>query len=204
MHPLRNKWVIAAYVSLTASAVQAEGLRGTPVVVYHHPDAVEAAPYWLPLLDGVSGGDLDEAGTSDDKGVAARRRDLLEQPKLYGVRPLEEQLPLSSENVRPGRPALYVMEGLPRPLFIVGMDVVSLNWLATFASHLANISASGLVVQADSKADWYSLRDAARAAGVMLQLFNADTLLEAYPVTSYPALIVSPEMARSVEQEFRR
>ncbi len=164
---------------------QTPDLRGHPVEVYRAPDAVPAEPYLRELLGGEGG---------------EKRSHQPSQPR-QGVIPMQERLPLVPVGWRAGPASVHVMEGMNRPLFVLGMDQESLSWLAEVATTLAAIGARGVVIQADDKEDWLALQAAARDAGVDLDLADGEVLLGMYPATTYPALFVSPELANRLSEE---
>ncbi len=174
---------------------QNQNLRGEPVVVYQNKGAVPARSYWLPLLRGESGKARNSAsfGKPQPKTPSSSRQS-------WGL-PLEEKLPLRSDAIKPGMPRVYTQEDVQGPVFIVGMDPQSMNWLEAMMGTLVDIGASGMVVQADDLNSWLELREAAARAGVALQLFESEKLAELYPIDSYPALILSPELAARLKRE---
>ena len=96
-----------------------------------------------------------------------------------------------------GQPALQTVPGLVTPLFVMGMDAVSLTWFARAAQGLADIGARGLVVQADQLAPWKALQTQARDIGIDLMLLEGDSLAQGYGLTTYPTVLVSPALAQA-------
>jgi integrating conjugative element protein (TIGR03765 family) len=76
---------------------------------------------------------------------------------------------------------------LPRPLFLVGADEFSLNWLREHRERLMHIGAVGLIVQADSDADIEAVR--AVAGKLQLAAGSGAMLARHFGITHYPVLI---------------
>ena len=155
--------------------------RIAPEVVYRGGDSIPTQPYIARVLQGRDGASVPELPTPE------------------GVRPLEEDLPLAPSPLVPGAPHYLLREGMIRPLFILGMDPQSLDWLVDASLALAAIGAQGLVVEAADRRDWLALQAAASEAGIALSLFRADSLADMYGVTTYPVLILSPSHAALLE-----
>lgn len=85
------------------------------------------------------------------------------------------------------------------PVFILGMDGLSLTWLERAAGTLARIGATGLVVEARDREDWLRLQAAAAGAGVNLELTEGDRVAGLFPGTTYPALFIGEALARQWE-----
>lgn len=76
---------------------------------------------------------------------------------------------------------------LPRPIFLVGADEASLNWLANHRIQLATLGAVGLVVQANGEADMLKVM---RVAGDLpLAAGSGEMLAEQFGLQHYPVLI---------------
>ncbi len=178
-------------------AVWAQNPRSEPVVVYRDDNAVPAEPYWRSLLGGESTA-MPRANAAREAAAAGGGHTAVDP-----VSPLAmaDRLPLHSAGMRSGAPGIYSVAGMARPLFVIGMDAGSLDWLTAAARTLVAIGASGLVVQAPSRTEWLALRDAAAGAGLSLQLFDSAVLQGMYPVSTYPALLVSPELAGQLRRE---
>jgi len=91
-------------------AVQANELmvQRQPAVVYEGASTITAGVYYRRL-------------ERRPKAV-----NLTQPPEDAGVKPLEQQLPLTPTRLKVGKPALQVQEGQVVPLFIIGMDRTSL------------------------------------------------------------------------------
>jgi integrating conjugative element protein (TIGR03765 family) len=163
-----------------APVVLAEALltQKRPTVVYEGRSTIPAQPYYQRLRN--------------QQPASARR---LTPPAGASVQALEDRLPLQPDTLRIGTPALKTVNGLVRPLFIMGMDDVSLNWFQAAAEGLVAIGAKGIVVQATDKIAWLDLKERARATGIDLILLEGDSIAEGYGVDSYPVVFVGPELA---------
>jgi len=109
---------------------------------------------------------------------------------------LTRLLPVRSPGLQPGAikdtvPAPGVLarlaQGNPRPFFMVGSDPFSLRWLVTNAKTLREVSAVGLLVQADTKEDIRRVAGAAR--GLSITLGSGSDLARALGIRRYPVLI---------------
>ena len=119
----------------------------------------------------------------------------VEAPAGAGVTSVDQQLPLSTPALKVGRPTMQVQEGQVVPLFVMGMDSVSLNWFSEAAPGLAEIGARGVVVQAERRSDWLTLQQQAKRLGIDLMLLSGASLAAGYDIDTYPIVIVSPALA---------
>lgn len=172
-------------VLLIGTIVQADDLivRRQPSVVYEGHSTVTAQTYYQRL---------ESRSTSNESGNA---------PPVAGIIALEQQLPITPKLLRVGKPAMRVQEGQVIPLFIMGMDQVSLDWFSRSANGLAQIGARGVVVQASRLGDWRALHKQAQNLGIDLMLLAGDSLAEGYQIDTYPVVIVSPELVQAGRRE---
>ena len=119
----------------------------------------------------------------------------VEAPAGAGVTSMAQQLPLISSALQVGRPTMQVQDGQVVPLFVMGMDSVSLNWFREAAQGLADMGARGVVVQAERRSDWLSLQQQAKRLGIDLMLLPGESLAAGYDIDTYPIVIVSPALA---------
>ena len=162
-------------IGLAFAPAQAAKPTSAPVVVYSGAQAVPAAPYIQSL--------------AQPRPQSDRRANPTPKP---GVVPLETRLPLIPRQLRPGTPSVHRTRAPVQPFFIVGMDRISLDWLARTLPTLLSINATGMVVQAANGDDWLRLQNKAQAAGLSLALYPDTGLREAYGITTYPMLVVPP------------
>lgn len=76
-----------------------------------------------------------------------------------------------------------------RPVFIVGPDARSLEWLLANQEHLAEINALGIVTNVKSADELSQLRS--RVARLQLTAVPVDDLAKLFEITHYPVLIDS-------------
>jgi len=76
---------------------------------------------------------------------------------------------------------------LPRPLFLVGADEASLEWLRKHRERLMHIGAVGLIVQADGDADIEKVRTV--AGKLQLAAGSGAMLARHFGLKHYPVLI---------------
>jgi integrating conjugative element protein (TIGR03765 family) len=97
-------------------------------------------------------------------------------------------LPVHSARLSPGAVSQRTLK-LPgfSPLFLVGQDAVSLEWLAQHAQRLQELGASGLAVEV---ADAQALRRIqASAPGLEIWPVSGDDIAERLELQHYPVLI---------------
>lgn len=98
--------------------------------------------------------------------------------------------PVQTPGLSPGTFAAYSAQ-LPalagKPLFLVGSDTLSRDWLARHQARLAAIHAVGLLVQAENPGDYEAMQ--ALAGPLPLSAVNADELAQALGLRHYPALV---------------
>lgn len=103
-------------------------------------------------------------------------------------RALTWALPVHSARLSPGAvpPRTLNLPGLT-PLFLVGQDAVSLEWLAQHAQRLQDLGASGLAVEVT---DAQALRRIqATAQGLDIWPVSGDDIAERLELQHYPVLI---------------
>lgn len=74
-----------------------------------------------------------------------------------------------------------------RPIFIVGVDSLSIEWLVANKAHLKTIGAQGIVTNVSSQENMNFLR--ARAPELTLSAVPVDDIARIYGVQHYPVLI---------------
>ena len=169
-------WVLL----LLAGSAQAQMLlsQQQPTVVYEGSSTLSAQPYYQRLK------------RNDTDGAVS-----VTAPTGAGILALEDRLPLSPQHMSVGQPAMKMVPGLVTPLFIMGMDEVSLTWFAQAAQGLSDIGAKGIVVQASERSAWRDLHSRARKAGIDLMLLDGNSIAQGYGIRTYPTVLVSPELA---------
>lgn len=176
-------WLIFL-TSFAQAQVDVERPPGLPVlnVVADH-GGVSAHPYFV----AINGAGVDEQdGYSPQVGAQYPTR-------RYGE---QDMLPLKSERLTPGRVESRSLE-LPggfTPVFLIGDDELSRQWLASRGDILRDMNAVGLVVRVQDAESLQALR--AEAQGLELRPASGDGLAERLGLQHYPALI----SRRGVEQ----
>lgn len=168
---------------LLAGSAQAQMVlsQQQPTVVYEGRGTISAQPYYKRL----------ERSDTDETGGAVR----VAAPTGAGILALEDRLPLSPTHLSVGNPGMRTVPGLITPLFIMGMDEVSLTWFARAVEGLADIGARGIVVQASDRSAWRDLHSRARKAGIDLMLLDGDAIAAGYGISTYPSVLMSPALA---------
>lgn len=171
---------MAAVVTVQSTELR---VQRQPIVVHDGPSTVMAQRYYRRLQG------------------RSQVQEPVVTPSGAGVVALQERLPLKPQQLRVGSPDLRVQEGLVTPLFLMGMDRVSLAWFDRAAQGLSDVGARGVVVEASDTNDWRSLQQHASDLGIPLMLLDGDAMAEGYQVSTYPVVFVSPALAREYLRE---
>ena len=76
---------------------------------------------------------------------------------------------------------------LPRPIFLVGPDQTSIDWISSNRERLAEVGAVGLVVESSDQQTISKIK--AAAGDLPLALGSGETLAAQFGITHYPVLI---------------
>ncbi|WP_426935538.1 integrating conjugative element protein [Pseudomonas fulva] len=108
--------------------------------------------------------------------------------QLPDPRALTWALPVHSTRLSPGAvsPRTLKLPGFT-PLFLVGQDAVSLEWLAQHAQTLQDLGASGLAVEVADAQDLRRIQ--AAAPGLDIWPVSGDDIAERLELQHYPVLI---------------
>ncbi|MCG7601775.1 integrating conjugative element protein [Halomonas sp. McH1-25] len=170
--------LMVALTPFAQAQLPAERPPGLPqlIVVADH-GGTSARPYFVAIKG--SGVDEDE-GFSPQTGVPPR------PTQRYGER---DMLPIESERLTPGpvMPRDLNLPGGFTPLFLIGDDALSRQWLAERGDILRELNAVGLVIQVQDEQALQALRDAAQ--GLELRPASGDGLADRLGLSHYPVLI---------------
>ena len=162
-----------AALSLAAAACGVAVSADRLVVVYDAGGTVSAAPY------------LERPALSRDAGERALDRALRQLPET--ARPEEPAFsPVDPGPLRAGPPSRKRIPGLARPVFAVGADPASLEWLAANAARLRRSGAQGFLASASTEEAFSRARAAAARLGLRLEPVSGEALADAYGARSYP------------------
>jgi integrating conjugative element protein (TIGR03765 family) len=162
---------------------------GAPQVLYDSGLTWPLAPY-LAIFDE----DLvDEDGVDEDRGAESPPPPLATPSGVT----LEALLPIRTPEMSPGvvraRGPQAAATGA-RPVFLIGTDPLSLEWLAAHRARLIELGAVGMLIEADTVE---AVRQVAtRAEGLKILPASGAELARALGVRHYPVLI----SARGIEQ----
>ncbi|NRB54934.1 MAG: integrating conjugative element protein [Salinicola sp.] len=158
------------------------GLPQLTVVADHGGES--ARPYYVAIKG---------AGVGEEQGYSPQLGSSSRPDRPYGE---YDMLPLESELMTPGNvtPRELDLPGGFTPVFLIGDDDLSRQWLAQRGDILREMNAVGLVVQVADEPSLQALRDAAR--GLELRPVSGDGLAERLGLRHYPALISQ----RGIEQ----
>ena len=162
----------AAVLLLAAGATVESALGDGLVVVHDAGGTVDAAPY------------LERPALSE----AIRARALAAAALLGAAAPVYEpvSLPVNPDPLRAGAPSRMRIRGLTRPVFAIGSDPASLEWLASNAARLRERGAQGFLVSAPSQEAVARSRAFAARLGLELDPVSGAALADAYGARSYP------------------
>lgn len=158
------------------------GLPELSVVVDH--GGKPARPYYVAI---------NGAGVDEDEGYSTQLSNQARPNQRFSE---NDMLPIESEILTPGAVEARQIE-LPggfTPIFLVGDDELSREWLIQRADILREMNAVGLVVQVQSEQGLNSLRN--EAQGLELRPVSGDGLAERLGLQHYPVLISQ----RGIEQ----
>ena len=166
------KMVIAAsWLCLGAMAASAE-----PTVLFDSGETETIAPYLEPL--------------------APKKRARAALPPRPALDARSYGLPVQTPSMTPGRvqprslPALHGKMGGARPLFLVGADRWSLQWLQNNKARLAALHAVGMIVAAQHADEVSILRRT--ASPLQLIVASGEQIATTLGLRHYPVLIAPP------------
>ena len=143
-------------------------------VIYDSGDTQRLAPY-LEVFDSAD--------------PVLRQSPTITPPRLGAADP-EAWLPIRSTGLTPGavQPSA-IHRPFSRPVFLIGADAQSRQWLQAYRERLKSIGAVGMLVEADTRED---LRRVARLAdGLAILPASATDIARALGIKHYPVLITS-------------
>ena len=170
---------VATLLTLGAQAQPAverpPGLPQLTVVADH--GGRPARPYFVAIKG---------SGVEEDEGYISSAGQAALPTSPYGE---QDMLPVTSERVTPGAvmPRRLKFPAGFTPIFLIGDDALSRQWLAQRGRALRSINAVGLVVQVKSQQGLEALRAAAQ--GLELRPVSGDGLAERLGLRHYPVLI---------------
>lgn len=99
--------------------------------------------------------------------------------------------PIESTLMTPGivQPILMNLTQLVQPIFLVGADSLSTNWLKQNIAKLTALRAIGFLVHADSEADLTAFKQIAGSLPIVP--LNADQFAKQWNLNHYPVLITA-------------
>jgi integrating conjugative element protein (TIGR03765 family) len=182
--PLRVAVLLAALLVLSGHAA-----FGAPQVLYDSGLTWPLAPY-LAIFDEDW---VNEEGVDEDRSAESPAS----PPATASGVTLDALLPIRTPEMSPGavraRGPQAAATGA-RPVFLIGTDPLSLEWLAAHRARLIELGAVGMLIEADSVE---AVRQVAtRAEGLKILPASGAELARALGVRHYPVLI----SARGIEQ----
>ncbi|MCB1753533.1 MAG: integrating conjugative element protein [Gammaproteobacteria bacterium] len=141
-------------------------------VIYDSGDTQPIAPF------------LDEFESAE---TTVPQRPVIHPPQLGAADPAS-LLPIRSPDLTPGlvQPKIHDRP-FARPLFLIGSDGLSRQWLLEHRGRLKEIGAVGMLVQADTLDDLQAIAEL--AAGLSVMPASASDIAKALGLSHYPVLI---------------
>lgn len=167
-----SKRVATTSVLLVFGVLNAFALAAELDVIHHEPSAKSALRYY----DSVS-------IRSGEKAIPP-----LPDIRLNLAKFNEQLFPIKS-TITPGpvKARTISAPGLVQPMFLIGYDQVSLDWLSERSEILAQLGATGLVVNVP---DIQAMRHLQQVAGnLTLSPVNGDAIAENLKISHYPVLV---------------
>lgn len=123
-----------------------------------------------------------------DKDNAERQRQVFEERRSTKL--VNAHFPIESKNLKVGRLTPddakdIKFEMISQPLFMIGYDSISIDWLKANRGHLAKNNAIGLVVSVRNPAQLKELQEIA-GKKILLQPTPGDDLAEHLKISHYP------------------
>ena len=167
-----NSILFLAFVSLS--------FAGELVVLHDSGNTLPLAPFYR--MSGLEQADADSpVDARPAENLPEPSRDLLLQRRSF------VHSPGLTPGVQARIPTGDAGRFLPRPLFLVGADDLSLDWLRQHHDRLVALQAVGLVVEANGEEEFSRIRQV--AGSLPLAAGSGDTLAEQFGLEHYPVLI---------------
>ena len=176
----RSLWCVCLLGALCCQSLLAA--ERAPIEVIHDGyNTIPAKPYYRQI-------EIKQAKMSEAMDEARKQLAMLEKPPSQPVS-LATYFPMRTSELHVGEPRQKIIPQLPIPMFIIGMDARSLNWLEANFDELKAIGARGVVVQAESYEKYEHLQKRAIAKGVLITATPGDPIAEVYEIQTYPMLL---------------
>lgn len=176
---MKLTWCRCFLMALCGQSVLAAE-RTALVVLHDGSNVVSAKPYYRELE--IKRGNMDAA-----MHRARKQLDTLATPTLPVS--LATYFPIRTEHLSVAEPRQKIINQLPIPLFIIGMDARSLDWLSQNFDELKSIGARGVVVQAESFEQFDQLQRSVIAKGLLISATPGDPIANIYGIRTYPMLL---------------
>jgi len=100
-----------------------------------------------------------------------------------------DNFPIKTKEMTPGyvKPTKLNLSMLPQPIFVIGSDDMSLNWLKKYQKRLKAVNAIGMLVQANNKTDYEQVQRIAN--GLTILPMSGEVVAQQLKIYHYPLLI---------------
>ncbi len=102
---------------------------------------------------------------------------------------LEGRLPIEPTRLTQAEPSVIDVEQLVTPVFIMGSDAQSIDWLQKNGETFRTLGAVGIVAELRDMATWRDIQTLGQRYGLRLHVLNGDAIAEAFNIEHYPVLI---------------
>ncbi len=170
------------WLLLWSGATLAESLT----VIHDSGKTQPLAPYLTENIQTVDASTPEGMTHPATDGITEATQAKLKTPPIT-VFPL--RFPISTPGLRPGRVKARALS-LPHfstPVFLIGSDDISQRWLRNTADKLKALGAVGVLVQADTAADWQRIKRVGQ--GLDIQAMSGQVIAESLGLRFYPVLI---------------
>ncbi len=102
---------------------------------------------------------------------------------------LEGRLPIEPKRLVAAEPSVIEVNRLLTPVFVIGSDAQSINWLQQNGELFRDLGAVGIVAELRDMAAWRDIQSLGQQHGLRLHVLNGDAIAEAFNIEHYPVLI---------------
>jgi len=165
-------------MKLTTFVLMMLGILTTPLleaapVVIHDAGGESLAPILKRLFEENSGTDTEPVQTAPEQ------------------RSLPFALPIKTPEMSPGRvtPKAINQPFMTRPLFLIGTDRLSQQWLIQNRGRLSELNAAGMIIQADTTEELQAIVRISNGYNLQIMPASASEIAQQLGLKRYPVLI---------------
>jgi len=179
--------VLMVSLPLSALAMERQALE----IIYTGPDTESAAPFFAEIE--IKNQEMGRA-VERSKSLMARQTRTVSRPmRVTGA---EGFFPIQTTLLKLAKPQIKRVRKLDKPIFVIGMDRVSLTWLKGNMAAIQEIKAMGVVIEAKDFRRFSMLQSQAAKLGVEITAISGDALAQGYGISTYPTLLIGARHGR--------